>query len=194
MSAATSSYWCYRCSSFVTVSAAAGDSPVVCPDCGQQRWSSAIVEYDGGGGGGGDRPQNDINGMERSAVESLPTIEVNDQRPAVESLPTMEVCAVCIEALELGDEIRETPCKHTYHSRCIRQWLAHHTSCPICRHQLRRDSPAVGRLANGGRERPVVHTVMHGGRRRRGGGVRRFVGGLLSCFNCAVNSMGAVTW
>ncbi|KAL6226369.1 hypothetical protein ACLB2K_000331 [Fragaria x ananassa] len=167
MSATTSSYWCYRCSSFVTVSAGGGDSPLACPDCGQQRWSSAVVEYN--------------DGSDRPTVVSLTTIEVKDQRPAVESLPTMEVCAVCIEAMELGDEVRETPCKHTYHSRCIRQWLAHHSSCPMCRHQLRRDSPAAGRLADGGR-------------RRRRGGVRRFVGGLLSCFNCAVNSLGAVTW
>ncbi|PRQ59238.1 putative aminoacyltransferase, E1 ubiquitin-activating enzyme [Rosa chinensis] len=152
--------------------------------------------------------QIDLNGIGRydqrpaakSAVESLPTIELDDSHVAEESH-----CAVCKEQFELGNEVREMPCKHIYHSDCILPWLAQRNSCPVCRQELPVDSPAVvnpaaalsegenaaltiwrlpgggfavGRFAAGGRragggdrELPVVYTEMDGG--FNGGAPRR---------------------
>ena len=42
----------------------------------------------------------------------------------------MSCCPIC---LELGAEIF-TPCKHTFHSRCLTLWRIHGgTNCPMCR-------------------------------------------------------------
>ncbi|XP_050385506.1 probable E3 ubiquitin-protein ligase RHC2A [Argentina anserina] len=296
MSATTSSYWCYRCSRFIGV-LSAGDSPVVCPDCGsgfveetgdpnrsvyvdsRRRVSSAAPMYMIGAnhssgtnpqspqprrhntGGGGDRinpvivmrgaesaseegigfelfyddgsgsglrplpnsmsefllgagfdrllnrlAQMDLNGIgrydqrpaDKSAVESLPTVELKESHVADESH-----CAVCKEAFELGNEAREMPCKHIYHSDCILPWLALRNSCPVCRFELPVDSPeaanqdvaaseeesaaltiwrlpgggfavgrfAAGRRGGGDREMPVVYTEVDGG--FNGGAPRR---------------------
>ncbi|KAL6581091.1 hypothetical protein OROMI_007014 [Orobanche minor] len=78
----------------------------------------------------------------KSAVESLPTIKINDHHISVESY-----CAVCKEAFELGIEAREMPCNHLYHQDCILPWLALTNSCPVCRHELPIDNENV----NGGR-------------------------------------------
>ncbi|KAL6131493.1 hypothetical protein ACLB2K_069868 [Fragaria x ananassa] len=150
--------------------------------------------------------QMDLNGIGRfdqrpaakSAVESLPTIELMDSHVADESH-----CAVCKEAFELGNEAREMPCKHIYHSDCILPWLAQRNSCPVCRFELPTDSPAAanpdvaaseeenaaltiwrlpgggfavgrvagGRRAGGDRELPVVYTEVDGG--FNGGAPRR---------------------
>ncbi|KAK7285201.1 hypothetical protein RJT34_19962 [Clitoria ternatea] len=143
--------------------------------------------------------QIEINGLGRyehppaskAAVDSLPTIEIDDSHLEMESH-----CAVCKEPFELGTNVREMPCKHIYHPECILPWLALHNSCPVCRHELPVDAPnppssgqnlglneeenvgltiwrlpgggfAVGRFSGGRRgaerELPVVYTEMDGG-------------------------------
>ncbi|XP_004503159.1 probable E3 ubiquitin-protein ligase RHC2A [Cicer arietinum] len=144
--------------------------------------------------------QIEINGIGRyehppaskTAVDSLPTIEINGCHLDMESH-----CAVCKEAFQLGTVVREMPCKHIYHPDCILPWLALHNSCPVCRHELPSDNElqsqtqsqsvglneednnvgltiwrlpgggfAVGRFAGGRRgaerELPVVYTEMDG--------------------------------
>ncbi|KAI3772301.1 hypothetical protein L6452_03483 [Arctium lappa] len=87
--------------------------------------------------------QIEINGLGRgehppaskSAVESLPSIEISDAQ-----VNTELHCAVCKEEFVLGAEAREMPCKHIYHSNCILPWLTLRNSCPVCRHELPTDS------------------------------------------------------
>lgn len=137
-------------------------------------------------------------------LDQLTQIEANglgriDQNPpaskaAVEALPMFKIqeihilkelnCAVCKEAFELQNEVKEMPCKHLYHSECILPWLNLRNSCPVCRHELPpenqdsgyNDGDAVGltiwRLPGGGfavgrrgtdREVPLMFTDMDGG-------------------------------
>ncbi|KAL4560448.1 hypothetical protein LXL04_032599 [Taraxacum kok-saghyz] len=43
-------------------------------------------------------------------------------------------CAVCLGDVDNGDMVRMLPnCKHMFHVRCIDDWFAGHTSCPVCR-------------------------------------------------------------
>lgn len=79
----------------------------------------------------------------KAAIESMPTIEIIDSH-----IETEPHCAVCKEAFELGNEAREMPCKHLYHSDCILPWLSLRNSCPVCRHQLPTDTPDSGELNN----------------------------------------------
>ncbi|KAL2333268.1 hypothetical protein Fmac_014481 [Flemingia macrophylla] len=129
--------------------------------------------------------QIEINGIGRfehppaskSAIDSLPTIEIDGTHLASESH-----CAVCKEAFELGTAVREMPCKHIYHPECILPWLALHNSCPVCRHELPADSNSnansnsnSGQSVGFGEEENVGLTIW----RLPGGGfaVGRFSGG-----------------
>lgn len=43
-------------------------------------------------------------------------------------------CCICLETFSTEDIVRDLPCSHTYHSRCIDQWLTVKSSCcPLCK-------------------------------------------------------------
>ncbi|KAK3814179.1 MAG: hypothetical protein J3Q66DRAFT_345814 [Benniella sp.] len=55
-------------------------------------------------------------------------------------------CAICLEEYEVGDHIRELPCKHFFHSHCIDPWFRDvHGICPVCK----RDYSQAGRTTGG---------------------------------------------
>lgn len=42
-------------------------------------------------------------------------------------------CSVCMDAVEIGDEVTVLPCKHWFHGDCVGAWLKEHDTCPHCR-------------------------------------------------------------
>ncbi|XP_050378438.1 probable E3 ubiquitin-protein ligase RHC1A [Argentina anserina] len=64
-------------------------------------------------------------------IQGLPTVEVTE-----EGLMKEPNCPVCKEGFVVGEEVREMPCTHVYHSDCIVPWLSLHNTCPVCRYEL----------------------------------------------------------
>lgn len=46
-------------------------------------------------------------------------------------------CAVCLEELAEGAQLRALPCMHRFHRSCIDQWLGHKAACPVCQRECR---------------------------------------------------------
>mmetsp|Transcript_1471 Transcript_1471/g.2106 ORF Transcript_1471/g.2106 Transcript_1471/m.2106 type:complete len:263 (-) Transcript_1471:222-1010(-) len=42
-------------------------------------------------------------------------------------------CGVCLEDFCEGDSIRELPCFHVFHAKCVDPWLLKNTTCPFCK-------------------------------------------------------------
>ena len=42
-------------------------------------------------------------------------------------------CSVCMDNVEIGDEVTTLPCKHWFHEQCVGIWLKEHDTCPHCR-------------------------------------------------------------
>ncbi|CAL1377388.1 unnamed protein product [Linum trigynum] len=83
-----------------------------------------------------------LDSMENSSISS-PSSLANVMIPSVEIEPlSLEIdpvleCAVCKELFVAGEEVKQLPCSHFFHSHCIIPWLSlHKSSCPLCRFQL----------------------------------------------------------
>jgi Ring finger domain len=60
-------------------------------------------------------------------------------------------CAVCIATVHNGDMVRQLlMCKHVFHTNCIDTWLPSHSTCPMCRADVK-----TGKLPSEQPEPPV---------------------------------------
>ncbi|KAJ1917311.1 hypothetical protein H4219_003270 [Mycoemilia scoparia] len=68
-----------------------------------------------------------------------PPTEFNDRRKSgdKDSHSVLE-CSICLDEMEIGDTIRELPCDHRYHSKCLDKWLlTQSTRCPLCKADIK---------------------------------------------------------
>jgi len=70
------------------------------------------------------------------------------QQAEIRRLPTRNLtecpedpCSICQEEYEVGDEVRDLPCEHYFHSACIDRWLYIQKKCPLCRHDITAEVP-----------------------------------------------------
>lgn len=65
-----------------------------------------------------------------TAISALPKIKI-----ATEHLDENQKaeCSICMDGLNIGDEVTELPCKHWFHGECVTSWLREHDTCPQCR-------------------------------------------------------------
>ncbi|KAL9130526.1 MAG: hypothetical protein Q9217_001294 [Psora testacea] len=42
-------------------------------------------------------------------------------------------CSVCMDGVNIGDEVTVLPCNHWFHEQCVGIWLKEHDTCPHCR-------------------------------------------------------------
>lgn len=88
-------------------------------------------------------------------------------KESIEAMEKVEIeegdggeCVVCLEEFEVGGVVKEMPCKHRFHGKCIEKWLGIHGSCPVCRYQMPVDEIDDQKKVDG----------EEGGERRSGGG------------------------
>lgn len=75
-------------------------------------------------------------GLEPDAISSLPLSKYVQQSP---SSSTCEQCVICRVEYEEEDTILTLPCKHRYHSDCIKDWLKINKICPVCSKEVSND-------------------------------------------------------
>lgn len=88
----------------------------------------------------------DVDG---SSLEPSPDTNTKDQTPATffgargcDETNDAPQCYVCLEDFAIGEEIRELPCRHAFHAKCVDKWLLHSSRrCPTCRAEVPRINP-----------------------------------------------------
>ncbi|KAL6661938.1 hypothetical protein ACP70R_001322 [Stipagrostis hirtigluma subsp. patula] len=68
-------------------------------------------------------------GLSADTIASLPSVTYQAQE---KQDGNMEQCVICRVEFEEGESLVGLPCKHSYHSECINQWLQLNKVCPMC--------------------------------------------------------------
>ena len=76
-----------------------------------------------------------------AAIAALPKQKVEESMMGQDGKAE---CSVCMDAVQLGDEVTTLPCKHWFHEECVGAWLKEHDTCPHCRQGIMpKDAPAT---------------------------------------------------
>jgi hypothetical protein len=52
---------------------------------------------------------------------------------AIAPEPAADDCSICMKAMKVEKNIAELECSHTFHKKCINEWLTIKRTCPCCR-------------------------------------------------------------
>jgi hypothetical protein len=50
---------------------------------------------------------------------------------------TEDECPICLCKYKITDKIKELPCRHIFHKKCLKQWFQRSDSCPICKFDIK---------------------------------------------------------
>lgn len=60
--------------------------------------------------------------------------EIFEYKKTKEDETETDECSICIDTIQEGQEVVKLPCKHLYHSSCIKSYLLNYNNkCPLCR-------------------------------------------------------------
>lgn len=70
----------------------------------------------------------------RRSARSIAKGKTPDPTPG--GLTHSGLCVVCQEEFKEGDVLRELPCEHSFHKKCIFPWIPPNMNCPLCREDI----------------------------------------------------------
>ena len=52
-------------------------------------------------------------------------------------------CPICREEYQRNQSVIELTCKHIFHRRCLLPWVSSHSTCPVCRFNIKKDTKDI---------------------------------------------------
>ncbi|KAF2713095.1 hypothetical protein K504DRAFT_472560 [Pleomassaria siparia CBS 279.74] len=106
---------------------------------GLDRIVSQLMEQTATSTAPGPAPQSEIENLLRKQV----TMDMLGPEGRAE-------CSICMDEVNIGEEVSELPCRHWFHHACVAAWLAEHDTCPHCRKGISKHSSSDDAQASGG--------------------------------------------
>jgi hypothetical protein len=86
------------------------------------RVMSQLMDQNAGGNAPGPAPAEAIASLPKKKID---TSMLGDNGKAD--------CSICMDSVQIGDEVTELYCRHWFHTECVSSWLNAHDTCPHCR-------------------------------------------------------------
>ena len=84
---------------------------------------------------GSDPQRGQPSALTRQRIDAFPQ-SAYEARMDDNGAPIEDTCQVCLETLQVGDDMRTLPCLHRFHCTCIDEWLRRSATCPMCKMNL----------------------------------------------------------
>ena len=76
-------------------------------------------------------------GLTPAELSSLPTCcGVDRPRFPDEEESEEDGCPICLNDIAPDEEVLIMPCAHSFHTKCVTDWLKRKTTCPCCNHDV----------------------------------------------------------
>lgn len=73
-------------------------------------------------------PRERRESLTKRQIKRLPSFSFSNA-----STRENEDCPICYGTYEDGDKVRTLPCVHSFHSKCVDEWLLYKANCPVCK-------------------------------------------------------------
>ncbi len=50
---------------------------------------------------------------------------------------TEDECPICLSKYRITDKIKELPCRHIFHKKCLKKWFERSDNCPLCKFDIK---------------------------------------------------------
>lgn len=89
-------------------------------------------------------------------IDALPRKEVTEEMLGEEHKAE---CSICMDEVNIGEQVTMLPCKHWFHHPCISAWLLEHDTCPHCRKGITKggQGQSSNPAPSGSQEDPTSH-------------------------------------
>lgn len=86
---------------------------------------------------GDEDSERDKNTLQEEDIDKwMPIINLKEEKKKGHKIFD-EICTICLEKIENGDPLRRIKiCKHTFHAKCLTDWLSVNETCPNCKEDL----------------------------------------------------------
>ena len=76
-----------------------------------------------------------------AAVDSSPKVIIQVEMMQTEG--DRLICAICHDVLSNGEDAKQLPCNHLFHSNCLFNWFYVKLECPLCRYQFQCETASL---------------------------------------------------
>ena len=75
---------------------------------------------------------------------------------------TEDSCCICRENFQDTDIVRKiNSCGHVFHLNCLDTWLERHTTCPMCRQDIRESNTPINESQNENIINPIIENIVN---------------------------------
>jgi len=69
----------------------------------------------------------------QTIINYIPFTIIQDEPKNLKDEPA---CVICLSDFEIGQKVSALPCCHTFHTKCIDDWIKRKQKCPVCKFEI----------------------------------------------------------
>jgi len=69
----------------------------------------------------------------QTIINYIPFTIIQDEPKKLKDEPG---CVICLSDFEIGQKVSALPCCHTFHTKCLDDWIKRKQKCPVCKFEI----------------------------------------------------------